>query len=920
MDWCNAFDASIQSLFTKICNSQTSTLNAISVQHTKAILDHIDEMRKENAENRSRRDLQQRKHRFLDSLLHGNPFTRANDILTRYDGTFDWIFDEGTGSPFPTWLQSDDGIFWVQGKPGAGKSTLMKFICTSVYRIEQFLMQAIPGKSPVMFSFYFWLADSAKMQNTEKGFLCSLLSQLLESNWLLDSSYLEDAKLRQKQTQANWDLHELRLLSLRVVEMLIKERSVCILVDALDECQPDDLPGVLQIIKQLSEYGVRLCVSSRPEPQILRRLEPIVTGILRIESHTKGDIAKFVTEEFQSVDRDAGLLRSGELFQLQQLIINHADGVFLWATLAAKDLLRGIVNGDNFHQLYDRVQRFPADLNALYRNMLDRLGPDQCHYMAEAAAYLSMALYCKDHPPVFLWPTERSLPLLHYIWVYKKLFHRNLVPHEQSLCTLLPRVESRINAVCAGMLITLQSQMVDPSSKESPCYRVTRFVHRTARDFLLDSGSDIMRGRWLSVNDFYSATTSGYLMACRLDAIPRTYAGYHSNRAIERLTQSQLTQQEKVTLLVHLDISLQQIYKTKFWSYRQWVDDHKPRYQQIKNLDLLGATIRYAPDSSFLDHILDGDSSMGTRYKSYLLFLACSKVEMYGTSIKRLLAMGANPNSTFHPSLADPWEHELFTDYVTKSTPWIQFLVDASSPYRKVDIGLLRAFLENGADLNESTLWCVSVNPRTGDLAFGWGILPRIRDVELILHANARYCLEIFLGISVEDVCLDIKTSHPVAYGKAIGLFSELDFPLTRSSPEVAYDTMHYFEIFGSLISHIHIPVIREQLVLPGAPQCLYKRNTPPRPENSCFLQSSLQRVMEYIQQFFSPPRPVDDLDRVLNQLNTYWRYAKIVRVLDYAQDNGYLMHNSDPASLFPDYEDFRAENGTIDLDLLFET
>jgi hypothetical protein len=76
----------------------------------------------------------------------------------------------------------------------------MKFLCTSTDRIEQCLYQFATAKAPVFFSFYFWLADGAKLQNTERGFLCSLLCQFLETNWTLDLSYLSDVRLRQKDT------------------------------------------------------------------------------------------------------------------------------------------------------------------------------------------------------------------------------------------------------------------------------------------------------------------------------------------------------------------------------------------------------------------------------------------------------------------------------------------------------------------------------------------------------------------------------------------------------------------------------------------------------------------------------------------------------------------------------------------------
>jgi len=71
---------------------------------------------------------------------------RFNDITRRYEAvedahleTFRWILDDDVQEEdkgriaaknlFSDWLASGSGIFHVSGKLGAGKSTLMKFLC-----------------------------------------------------------------------------------------------------------------------------------------------------------------------------------------------------------------------------------------------------------------------------------------------------------------------------------------------------------------------------------------------------------------------------------------------------------------------------------------------------------------------------------------------------------------------------------------------------------------------------------------------------------------------------------------------------------------------------------------------------------------------------------------------------------------------
>ena len=59
---------------------------------------------------------------------------RHGAIPVAHQKTFRWIFSSSKGSElgvrrdFPGWLSNGAGLFWISGKPGFGKSTLMKFI------------------------------------------------------------------------------------------------------------------------------------------------------------------------------------------------------------------------------------------------------------------------------------------------------------------------------------------------------------------------------------------------------------------------------------------------------------------------------------------------------------------------------------------------------------------------------------------------------------------------------------------------------------------------------------------------------------------------------------------------------------------------------------------------------------------------
>lgn len=72
----------------------------------------------------------------IRSLQYDSMLTRHSMIPETYQDTFDWVFntehlpknDPRSNIGLNTWLKCKEGIFWVAGKPGSGKPTLMKYI------------------------------------------------------------------------------------------------------------------------------------------------------------------------------------------------------------------------------------------------------------------------------------------------------------------------------------------------------------------------------------------------------------------------------------------------------------------------------------------------------------------------------------------------------------------------------------------------------------------------------------------------------------------------------------------------------------------------------------------------------------------------------------------------------------------------
>ncbi|KAI0415762.1 hypothetical protein F5X98DRAFT_365007 [Xylaria grammica] len=119
---------------------------------------------------------------FLESLYFSKIQARQRKIESAHAKTFRWIFrssvsDGSKTLSFAQWLREGSGTFWIQGKAGSGKSTLMKFICSHT-TTKELLRGWAGGKRLITAKFFFWNAGTT-LQKSREGLLRSLLFEIL---------------------------------------------------------------------------------------------------------------------------------------------------------------------------------------------------------------------------------------------------------------------------------------------------------------------------------------------------------------------------------------------------------------------------------------------------------------------------------------------------------------------------------------------------------------------------------------------------------------------------------------------------------------------------------------------------------------------------------------------------------------------
>lgn len=115
----------------------------------------------------------------LSSLHAPERDRRLEQISHRLGNTFNWVYDD-TSAGLSEWLQKGTGIFWINGKPASGKSTLMKFLYQDPRTHELLRSGGWKSRARLTTASFFFHHRGNSTQKSFEGLLRSLVSQILE--------------------------------------------------------------------------------------------------------------------------------------------------------------------------------------------------------------------------------------------------------------------------------------------------------------------------------------------------------------------------------------------------------------------------------------------------------------------------------------------------------------------------------------------------------------------------------------------------------------------------------------------------------------------------------------------------------------------------------------------------------------------
>jgi hypothetical protein len=203
-----------------------------------------------------------------NSLYFEQMEERELTIPKAYQKTYEWIFNPSHNKDdcgFVNWLQSDDqNLYWITGKPGSGKSTLMKFIANHP-RKNQLLSRWGGSMEVICFSFFFWNSGT-DLQMSQEGLLRSIFSDALRANPELAEKVFPNHFERwtfSARIKDTWTWEDLIQSFERLLNELIKTYKIMLFIDGLDEFYGPHYK-LIELLKNTIRPNIKICISSRP--------------------------------------------------------------------------------------------------------------------------------------------------------------------------------------------------------------------------------------------------------------------------------------------------------------------------------------------------------------------------------------------------------------------------------------------------------------------------------------------------------------------------------------------------------------------------------------------------------------------------------------------------------------------------------
>jgi ankyrin repeat protein len=290
----------------------------------------------------------------------------------RVTGTCDWFTNHDLFKQWNLPIKSPAlGLLYVTADPGCGKSVLSRYL----------IDQELPNDGRTVC--YFFFKDDFEQQKSSLRALCTLLHQIFVSNRRL----LTDDILEKYNAQGKRFFESFFAMWSTLLAAAAQQEIVCVL-DALDECQDDDMNQLIDAItsiynnglsKTTKTFGLKFLLTSRPYQRIRREVSRGLKSQMA-SIHLQGDCgptANEIVEEIKLVveskideTADSFCLELDERQLMKERLNAVPNRTYLWINLVFEGLMNkrdGITKRD----IMDLTDKLPQSVDDAYEKMLN---------------------------------------------------------------------------------------------------------------------------------------------------------------------------------------------------------------------------------------------------------------------------------------------------------------------------------------------------------------------------------------------------------------------------------------------------------------------------------------------------------------------------------------------------------------------
>jgi hypothetical protein len=376
----------------------------------------------------------------------------------------------------PEKLPEHHGFLWVKGKPGAGKSILMKFLFSKAKK------SAGSDPNQIVISFFF-NARGDRLERSTVGLYRSLLIQILQTapdlQGVLDGL---DYSARRVIQRDGWQVETLKDLLINVAEALGR-RTLTVFIDALDECHEDQVADMIAFFEDVGKRAaetkthLHICFSSRHYPTIF--IQRGFELILEHENEHAVDITRYIESNLK-------LVNSNQAEALRTEILEKSANIFLWVALVIPILNKEYCKG-NVRTLRDRLKAIPPGLDELFEMILTK----DCEEMPELRLCTQWVLFA----------TRPLKPQELYFAVH--------IGIGQNMSTSWDLESLTIDDIRRFVQSSSKGLAEVTKSKEP----TVQFIHESVRDFLLGKGGKTL---WPTFSEQFVGHSHDILKDCCL--------------------------------------------------------------------------------------------------------------------------------------------------------------------------------------------------------------------------------------------------------------------------------------------------------------------------------------------------------------------------------------------------------------------